>query len=360
MSVEEIIQEDVPLAPRTTVGLGGRARYFAVCTSVEEIRDCLSWSAARNLPVQVLGGGSNIVFPDEGFPGVVLEIALQGIDFSGEPGQVRIAAGEEWDRFVQRCVERGLAGVECLSGIPGRVGATPIQNVGAYGQEVAETIAQVRALDRRSLGTVAFAGAECGFGYRRSRFKARDRDRYILIEVTYRLRADGRATLRYPELRRQVERMLGPERLEEEGASLLGEVRKAVLDLRRRKSMLVDPSDPDSRSAGSFFLNPVLSREEFESLSDRLAPSCAIPRFETSEGIKLPAAWLVEQAGYPKGYRHKGAGVSARHALALVNRGGSSRDLLELAEEIQRSVLERFGIRLEREPVVVEVDSRFR
>jgi len=353
-----MIQEDVLLAPYTTIGLGGRARYFATCGSIDAIRDCLTWADEKDLPVQVLGGGSNVLFPDAGFPGLVLKIDLQGLDFADDDEWVRViaAAGEDWDGFVQTCIDRDLAGLECLSGIPGLVGAAPIQNVGAYGQEVEDTITGVRALDRRTLETVEFPSAECRFAYRQSRFKTADRDRYIIVEATYRLHPRRRPELRYPELRQYVEEQLDLDSLES-GRPVLSAVRQAVLHLRRRKSMVVDPQDPNARSVGSFFLNPVLTKEEFAVLEERIGDPSSIPAFATPEGIKVPAAWLVEQAGFHRGHRRGNAGISARHALALINCGGTTREILELAAEIQQQVRGKFGILLQREPVVVEAKS---
>lgn len=349
MKTPPAIQTDQPLAPHTTIQLGGPARYFAACRTLEEIRYALGWAAGGKLPVQVLGGGSNVLFADEGFGGLVLKVELPGLCFAEEKGGVRVeaAAGQSWDGLVAECVRRGLAGIECLSGIPGLVGATPIQNVGAYGQEVKDTIVSVSALDRSTLEPVEFTNEVCGFAYRQSRFKGVDKDRYLITGVRYRLELEGEPQIRYPELRRQLEgRELG------RGRAALEAVREGVLQLRRRKSMVLDPQDPDARSVGSFFLNPVLSEAEFAALKARLGERQP-PSFSSPEGIKVPAAWLVEQAGFPKGYRRSGAGVSNKHTLALVNCGGTTRQVLELAEEIRGQVRERFGIALELEPVVV-------
>ncbi len=358
MSPEHIFQENVPLAPYTTMGLGGIARYFARCRCAEEIRDYLAWAAKEGLQVQVLGGGSNTLFADEGFAGLVLKVDLQGVVYEDEGGrvEVRAGAGEDWDGLVYRCIERGLGGIECLSGIPGLVGATPIQNVGAYGQEVKDTITRVVALDREKLETVEFESGECDFRYRQSRFKGADRDRYIITEVIYHLHRNGRPQLCYPELRDYLEGQVDPQELES-GRSALRAVREAVLQLRRKKSMVIDPVDPNARSVGSFFLNPVLPKAEFHDLEQRWQAAGAptsIPSFAVPKGVKVAAAWLVEQAGFHKGYGRGGAGISANHALALINRNGTTREVLELAAEIQRGVAERFGIRLEREPVVVK------
>ena len=359
VSPPDLIREGVLLAPHTTLGVGGRARYFAECRSTAEIRECLVWARERDLQVQVLGGGSNILFADEGFGGLVLKVALEGIDFAeqGEWVVVRSAAGEDWDGLVRACIRRGLGGIECLSGIPGLVGGTPVQNVGAYGQEVKDTIVRVEAIDRETLEAVAFTNADCRFRYRQSRFKSQERDRHLITRVSYRLRPRARAQLRYPELQRHVEESVDLEQLKS-GAPVLGAVRRAVLDLRRRKSMVLDCADPNARSAGSFFLNPVLSPEEFRQFEKRCTAAGRggkIPLFETPDGLKVAAAWLVERAGFHKDYRRGGVGISSNHALALINRGGgSTRELVELAADIQRKVYEKFAVRLEREPVVVE------
>ena len=345
MDQPEFIRETIPLAPQTTIRLGGPARYFAECTTVAQIRTALEWAASAERAVQILGGGSNVLFSDRGYDGLVLKIALGGVEFSGNIATV--AAGESWDLFVHSSIERGLAGIECLSGIPGLAGATPIQNVGAYGQEVQETIVAVQALDRQTLEQIDFSTAECGFAYRHSRFKAEDRDRFIITAVKYRLDPRGLPQIRYPELRRE----LGDELAEfASGRPALVAVRNAVLKLRRRKSMVIDPQDPNSQSVGSFFLNPLISRETFAVLERKKRD---IPHFPAPDGIKLPAAWLVENAGFNKGFQRGGIGISKNHALALINCSGSTREILDLADEIQKAVQQTFGIRLEREPVLI-------
>ena len=351
------LRENVPLSSYTTLGLGGPARYFAEVHSVDELCAALDLAQTRRLPVHVMGGGSNIIVPDEGLNALVVRIALRGIrtEHSGEAVIVTAAAGEIWDDLVQHAVASDLAGIECLSGIPGLVGATPMQNVGAYGQEVGETILAVRALERRTLTVREFSPAECIFSYRQSRFKREDSGRYVIIEVRFALKRSDAPTVRYPELRRQLEAS-GSGAAIRPGRPGLEAVREAVLTLRRKKSMLVDPSDPNSRSVGSFFLNPVLSEQEHRSVSTRWTAGGApesIPAFHAPGGIKVPAAWLVEHAGYRRGYRKGGVGISANHSLALVNYGGSTRELLALAEEIQSGVYATFGIRLEREPVLL-------
>ena len=362
MSTEPLrIREHVPLAPYTTLGLGGKARYFVECGTEEHVRAVLAYAADRRLPVYVLGGGSNVVFLDSGFPGLVLRITIGGMELRDGPSpEVRAGAGVDWDSLVQNVVERGWTGVECLSGIPGTVGGTPIQNVGAYGQEIADTLVSVACLDRTTLERRTFTVQDCGFGYRDSRFKRADRGRFVVLEVTLRLARDQKPRIRYPELERAVGGVGGLDTVAPGDAVRL--VREAVLALRRSKSMVLDPADANTRSAGSFFTNPVLSAAAFAELETRWK---GIPSFPADGGVKVPAAWLVEQAGFPKGYRAGGgaggggvgAGISTRHALALVNLGGTSAQLLALAEEVRAGVERQFGIRLAFEPEVVSLPS---
>jgi len=348
------LREHVLLAPYTTLGLGGEARYFIECSTEEQVGAALSYAAKQPLPVYVLGGGSNIVFLDSGFSGLVLRVTIGGIELRDGPGpEVRAGAGLDWDTLVRSVVQRGWTGVECLSGIPGTVGGTPIQNVGAYGQEIADTLVSVACLDRTTLERRTFDARDCAFGYRDSRFKRADRDRYVVLEVTLRLARDQQPRIRYPELQRAVAGLGGLETVAPGEA--VRRVREAVLALRRGKSMVLDPADPNTRSVGSFFTNPVLSATAFADLAKRWSD---IPSFPADGGVKVPAAWLVEQAGFPKGYRRGGgAGISTRHALALVNLGGTSADLLALAEEVRAGVEQQFGIRLAYEPEVVSPSS---
>lgn len=345
------LAENVQLAPYTTIGLGGPTRYLAECAGPDDVREALELARDKRLPVQILGGGSNLIFPDAGFPGVVLRVASRGFSFRDEAQGVTLkaAAGEPWDSLVAESVRRGLSGIECLSGIPGTVGGTPIQNVGAYGQEIAETLVCATCLARETLEPVSFTRADCGFGYRSSRFKREDRDCYVVTEVTFRLRRDRGPELRYPELAAAVSARREP--------LSLRLVRETVLALRRGKAMVLNPDDPNTRSAGSFFLNPVLSPAAFAELERRCGVAGAaepIPSFPAAGGVKVPAAWLVERAGFRKGLRRGGAGISSRHALALVNLGGTTAELLALARDIEQKVDAKFGVRLEREPVVVE------
>src|SRR3989454_497737 len=312
------LREQVPLAPYTTLGLGGKARYFIECGTEEQVRATLAYAADRRLPVYILGGGSNVVFLDSGFPGLILRLTIGGIELRDGPSpEVRAGAGVDWDGLVQAVVARGWTGVECLSGIPGTVGGTPIQNVGAYGQEIAESLVSVECLDRTTLERGTCTARECAFGYRDSRFKRADRGRYVVLEVTLRLARDQKPRIRYPELQRAVAELGGLDTVARGEAVRL--IREAVLALRRRKSMVLDPADPNTRSAGSFFTNPVLSAAAFADLAQRWKE---IPSFPADGGGKVPAAWLVQHAGVPKGYRGGGgggggAGGSARHALAL-------------------------------------------
>lgn len=351
------LREQVPLAELTTIRLGGPARVVASCTSADECRAALAYARERRLPVMVLGGGSNVIFSDEGYSGLVLRVEIPGLRFdeSGRTCLVTVGGGEIWDDVVTACVARGLGGIECLAGIPGTAGATPIQNVGAYGQEIKDTIQSVSALDRTTGEERLFSSADCGFGYRWSRFKGEDAGRYVVTGVVFRLEQDAEPRIRYPELARAVAEE-GSGTLLPSGEAGLNQVRKTVLRLRRAKSMVLDPADPNSRSVGSFFMNPVLDPKTFETVREQWRASGqadALPAYPSPEGIKIPAAWLVEHAGFPKGTQRGRIAISQKHALALVNRGGTTRELLAFAGEIQAAVEQRFGIRLAIEPVIV-------
>jgi len=354
---DPLIQEDVPLAAQTTLGLGGPARFYISCETEGDIRFGFAFAERRRLPLFVLGGGSNVIVADSGFDGVVLRVTMRGWELrdDGENELVTAAAGERWDELVAFCVRRGLGGLECLSGIPGTVGATPIQNVGAYGQEVSGSIHQVRVIHRPTGAILTFAGADCGFAYRSSRFKTRDAGTYIITGVSFRLRKNARPQIRYPELERLLVRE-GSLADTLPGAPALQRVRDAVLSLRRGKGMVLDPADPDTKSVGSFFMNPVLTQEVFASIVERrhaAGHSADVPAFPAGNGKKVPAAWLVEQSGFFRGMVRGGVGISQKHALALINRGGTAAELLAFAREIQAGVFQRFGVLLEMEPVVV-------
>jgi UDP-N-acetylmuramate dehydrogenase len=397
------IEENKLLAPFTTLGIGGPARWFVEAGSEDEIVEATEWARQRGVALFVLGGGSNLLVSDSGFDGLVLRVGLRGVEVSsaattqtngdavqeespsgaktrsheergtyglkplpfiseippftqGEASGAiyRVAAGEDWDSFVDCAVRDNCAGIECLAGIPGTVGGTPVQNVGAYGQEVASTIGMVRAFDLREGVFREFTNAECAFAYRRSRFNTTDRGRYIVTRVDYYLKPGGAPTLRYAELQRAIAD-LAPEG----GQSSLTEVSAAVRRIREAKGMLLVEGDPDSRSAGSFFKNPVVSDEQLMQIAAGVDNEP--PRFPAGPGqVKLPAAWLIEQAGFTKGYALGRAAISSRHTLALINlgetdgRGGAdAAEVLALAAQINAAVEARFGIELEMEPVMV-------
>ncbi|MEW5799216.1 MAG: UDP-N-acetylmuramate dehydrogenase [Bacteroidota bacterium] len=352
------ILEHIPLAPYTTLGLGGTAKYFCVCSSVEEILESLEFARNKNLRAHILSGGSNTVFSDSGFDGIVVKVDVKGISFvdDGDDVLVSVKAGEDWEKFVAMCVEKGYAGIECLSGIPGSVGATPIQNVGAYGQEVKDTIEKVSSIDCSTFQEISFSNLDCQFSYRQSRFKSRDAGKYIITEVTFRLKKNGHPTINYPEVRKIVEDSVPLSSLTD-GRESLEAVRSVVLSLRKKKSMVIDPNDPDTKSVGSFFMNPIVDDTQLLLLRHRwneIGDGTTVPTFASGEKTKIPAAWLIEKSGFKKGYTKNGVGISSNHTLALVNRGGTTAALLALAKEIRDGVEKKFGIRLEQEPVVVE------
>jgi len=339
------IQRDVPLAPLTTLELGGPARHFVRADDESMLVDALHWAADEGIAVAILGGGSNLIVPDQGYAGLVIQMSMTDVDFQAG-GKVQAAAGVPWETVVEGAVSRGWAGLECLTGIPGSTGATPIQNVGAYGQEVSEVIESVRVLCRDTLELEELGPEDCGFGYRDSLFK-RQPARFIVCAVSLALRPKGPGTIRYAELEKSLR-----------SDATLGEIRRTVLDLRRRKSMIIDPADPNHRSAGSFFLNPVVSAAEAEEVIERAirddlaATPGEVPQYPTGDGkVKLAAAWLIENAGIAKGTRRGAIGVSSQHALALVHHGGgTTAELLAFAEEIRSRVRHRFGVDLQREP----------
>jgi UDP-N-acetylmuramate dehydrogenase len=352
------IQENVPLAPLTTLQVGGAARYFAELRREDEVREAAQFAKARDLPLFVLGGGSNLVIADSGWPGLVLKVAIGGItspranDAPGNAVLFSVGAGVNWDDFVAQAVVQNCAGVECLSGIPGSVGGTPVQNVGAYGQEVADTIESVRALDLKQDRVVVLPKPACGFRYRASIFNSAQRGRYIILRVNYRLKRGGAPSLKYADLQRHfaespAQRTTPPS---------LAETREAVRAIRRSKGMLIVPGDDDCRSAGSFFKNLVLGEGQFQELAGRAASrGLEIPSYPALDAQhKISAAWLVEHSGFRKGYAAGAVGISHKHALALINRGDAkASDIVELKDKIQHAVQEAWGIPLEPEPVFV-------
>jgi UDP-N-acetylmuramate dehydrogenase len=369
--------EHVRLADYTTLHLGGPAARFIQAATEADLVEAVRAADAEPEPVLVLGGGSNLVVADEGFPGVVVLAGFSGLRFGATVDAVEVtaAAGQDWDELVQQCLASGLSGIECLSGIPGRAGATPIQNVGAYGQDVAQTITGVRAYDRLADRVVRLAPAECEFGYRTSMFKrqasasnraargargtalnpATATGRFVILDVTFRLtRSPMCGPVRYGEL----SRVLG---VTEGGQVPLADARSAVLELRRGKGMVLDDSDPDTRSAGSFFTNPVIVAEKYKEIAGR-DDARAVPSWpDASGGVKLSAAWLIEQAGFARGFRLRddpaGARISTKHTLALTNPGqGSTASLIRLARHIRDGVRSTFGIDLANEPTLVGVE----
>ena len=339
--------EHAPLAPHCTLRIGGPARYLVEAADEATVADAVAWAAARDLPIRVLGGGSNLVVADEGVEGLVLKIALRGVSTRDLPGAVEVtaAAGESWDGLVQHTVERGWAGLECLSGIPGLVGATPIQNVGAYGQEVSDTLTAVRALDRESGRVVTLGPAECGFGYRDSLFKRGAPGRHVVLAVSYRLTPDGPPNVRYADIARDLETrgLARPS---------LPQVRETVLKVRRSKSMVLDPGDPNARSCGSFFLNPIVDPGALAAIDAR-ATGLAMPRWPQPDGrVKLSAAWLIERAGFNRGQSDGPVGLSTRHTLAIVcHDGARAADVAAFARRVRAGVEQRFGVRLHPEPI---------
>ncbi|AJZ82269.1 UDP-N-acetylenolpyruvoylglucosamine reductase [Streptomyces violaceusniger] len=344
---------DAPLAPLTTFRLGGPANRLITATTDDEVIAAVRAADAAGIPLLVIGGGSNLVIADKGFDGTALQIATSGFTLDGT--RLELAAGENWSDAVARTVRAGLAGVECLAGIPGSAGATPIQNVGAYGQEVSATITEVIAYDRRADEVVTIPNADCAFSYRHSRFKA-DPDRHVVLRVRFELEDAGglSAPVRYAE----TARVLGVEVGDRVPAAV---ARETVLGLRAGKGMVLDPEDHDTWSAGSFFTNPVLTEDAYAAflarVADRLGPDTAVPAFPAGDGlIKTSAAWLIDKAGFTKGYGTGPARISTKHTLALTNRGeATTEDLLALAREVVAGVEEAFGIRLVNEPVTVGV-----
>jgi UDP-N-acetylmuramate dehydrogenase len=339
------VQRDVDLAPLTSLGLGGPAAYLARVRAPEELPELLGWAARQGLPVTLLGGGSNVVIADAGVAGLVLTLGLRGESSrrDGDTVEVSVGAGEAWDAFVARAVARDWLGLECLSGIPGHVGATPVQNVGAYGQDVSGTLLSVDVYDRARAERATLSRAECGFGYRTSRFKSSDAERFIVLGATFRLRQGGDGCVAYPELARRFAAAGAPR-------PTASAVRRAVLETRASKSMLLDPSDENGRSCGSFFLNPELAPSELDALLGRVA--AAPPAYPQPDGrSKLPAAWLIEQAGFRRGQRFGCVGISSRHALALVcHAGATARQLVDAAHRIRDGVAKAFGVVLLPEP----------
>lgn len=336
--------EHVSLAIHCTLRVGGAARFFVEAANEADVLEAVEWARDRALPVHVLGGGSNLVVADDGVDGLVLKIALRGVTVREAAGAVEVtaAAGEPWDDLVRLTVEHGWAGIECLSGIPGRVGATPIQNVGAYGQEVSDTVIAVRALDLEARCVVTLPPGECGFGYRDSLFKNRAPGRFVVLAVTYRLIPGGPPNIGYADIAREV----GTAR------PTLAQVRETVLRVRRSKSMVLEAGDPNARSCGSFFLNPIVEASALAAIDVR-ATGLGMPRWPQPDGrVKLSAAWLIERAGFARGQVDGPVGLSSRHSLAIVcHDGARARHVVAFARRVRAGVEGRFGVRLRPEPV---------
>lgn len=341
----------VPLAPLGTLGVGGAARWFVRADDAEDVAAAHRWCTEQGIPWLVLGGGSNLVIADEGFDGLVLQIGIAGTSISRDADDTlaTAGAGEGWDGLVETLVARGLAGLECLSGIPGTVGGTPIQNVGAYGQEVAGTIERVTVYDCVERAVETLRADSCGFSYRMSRFKSEDAGRFVVCDVMFRVRP-GPPTFTYADVSAFLKRA-------DVSHPSLSVVRDAVLAIRRSKGMVVDAADPDSRSVGSFFMNPIVTADTLERVASVAGerPPC----FTMEDGrVKIPAAWLIERSGFRKGHVDGAVGISTKHPLALVNRGGATaRDVLRLATAVKRRVADRFGVWLRTEPVFVGFDT---
>jgi len=353
------VQQDIPLAPLTTLGVGGLARYFIEATTLDDVKRAAAFAVTRARDLFVLGGGSNLLVADRGYRGMVMKMSLRGIREKGIAPDGRrifsVAAGEPWDSFVAHVIAQNCAGIECLSGIPGTVGGTPIQNVGAYGQEVSETIHAVRVLDLESMEVVTLSPAECGFAYRSSIFNTSMRGRYIVLVVEYALTPGGAPRIEYADLKRWL-----AEHAPASGTPTLAETRDAVRAIRHGKAMLIVEGDEDCRSAGSFFKNPIVSETDFARITEaatRMAkqqpPKYPAQTDATADlQFKTSAAWLVENAGFTKGTVRGNVGISRKHALALVNRGGASAsEFVEFKKEIQKKVFAEFGVSLHPEPV---------
>lgn len=347
------IQEHVPLAPMTTLRVGGPARYFVEATTVDEVREAVAYSRSRNLPLLALGGGSNVVISDAGWPGLVLRLGILGINHVHGHHQAifQAGAGEDWDGFVGIVVAHHCSGVECLSGIPGTVGGTPVQNVGAYGQEAANTIETVTALDLENGEICELSKDDCGFKYRTSIFNTTARGRYIIVQVSFALQHGGAPQLEYDDLKKFFQGRTA--------APTLSEVRQAVLQIRASKGMLITPDDKDARSVGSFFKNPVLSASEHEALVHRAGEKgLKVPTYPALDARhKVSAAWLVEHSGFHKGFTRGRVGISSKHALAIVNRGGASAfEIVEFSRDIQECVEQNWRVRLQPEPMLIGFD----
>lgn len=345
------VKENINLYPFTTLNVGGKAKYFVSVSTEDELKEAVNFAKENALPIFFLGGGSNILVSDDGFDGLVVLKGISGFDYSVENGaaMVTVGSGENWDDVVRRTVELGFAGIECLSGIPGMVGAAPVQNIGAYGQEVSNVIREVRAYDLKTNTFVELSNNECKFGYRKSLFNTYEKGRYVITKVILELVPNGKPTLKYHDLQAKFA---------DNAIPTLSEVRDAVIEIRRSKGAAYVGGELEFKSAGSFFKNPIVSREVFESVKKVMEgmEQPATPWFwDLPNGkVKIAAAYLLEKAGFTKGYKMGKAGISPKHALSLINLGGANaEDIINLAKEVIKGVEDKFGIRLEAEPLMV-------
>jgi UDP-N-acetylmuramate dehydrogenase len=340
-------RSDVPLAEWCTLGVGGAARWFYEAANERAVIDALAWARERGVRVHILGGGSNVVFADEGFDGLVLRVNVRGVVAKESNGRMIFCAGagDAWDPLVALTIESECSGLECLSGIPGLVGGTPIQNVGAYGQEVSDVITSVHVVDRQTHALATLSKAECLFGYRTSRFKGADQDRFVVTRVEFSLARGGPATVSYADVVTYFQATGN-------ASPSLPQVRTAILQIRGRKGMVIEAGNPANCSVGSFFVNPVVTRAHFTRL---LADATSMPHYIVGDdAVKIPAAWLIERAGFAKGFTRGDVAVSPFQAQAIINRGGATAaDVLHLASDIKHAVWKRFEIALRPEPVFV-------
>ena len=338
-------KQKINLSDLTTIHCGGIAWYYAECRDESDLAEALEFAESKNLRVQVLGGGSNIIFSDAGFDGIIIRYISDEI--RTDKNMIIAQAGAGWDKLVEYSIEKNLQGLECLSAIPGLVGASPIQNIGAYGYEVKSTIDYVKCFDRLSKKFISYENSECEFGYRKSAFKTKWKDKYIITEVGFLLNEDQPPKILYPELQSKIDTIEGYSTLS--NSEKLKAVRREVIEIRRSKSMMLNPTDKNTRSCGSFFTNPIIPEARYNMLKHL----DDVPAFKTEEGIKLSAAKMIELAGYKKGDRYKGVGISEKHTLALINIEGNAKQLLAFAGKIKDKVYRKFGIRLVEEPEIV-------
>lgn len=352
------ILENILLKDYTTIKLGGPARYFTECSTIDELREAVRFAKGKGLKIFVLGGGSNVVFDDKGFDGLIIKINLTGIRVVSKLEDrvfIKVNAGEVWDNFVDYAVRNNYGGIECMSFIPGLVGATPIQNVGAYGQEVKDVIIQVKAFSINDEKIEIFTKDECDFSYRSSIFKTDLNGSFIITSILFQLYRRKFTEVSHKELANYIKQNYIL-RLSEEGEPPLAVIREAVYKLREMKSMIVNPQDPNSVSCGSFFINPIITDSEFIKLQEKCGTDLKFDVLAPNK-IKISAAYLIEKAGFPKGFMLHGVGISSKHSLALVNKGGTFMQLMELINEIKTSVFEKFDIELTEEPIIVKSEQ---